>query len=145
LPTPTTKELFLVVTREAVGAPPLEFPVPVAPRAPDPFVPEVSTPVKLMTVIKDTMLVDRVAVTVALVSGDGAKAPQISAVPSCVLVLRTRTQVRPAPATLVTVVPVADAGGFADTKARSNSLPDVVEKGPVATVELAVPWSFETV
>ena len=82
-----TNELALVVTREAVGAPLLEFPVPFAPMAPDPFVPVVSTPVKLITVIEETVLRDRVAVTVTLVSGDGAKARQISAVPRCVFVL----------------------------------------------------------
>src|SRR5712675_878201 len=93
LPTPTTKEPFAVVTREAVGAPPLELPVPMLPIAPDPFVPEVSAPVKLMTVREEDVLWDRVAVTVALVSSAGAKARQISAVPRWRLVRPTRTQV----------------------------------------------------
>jgi len=42
-----------VVVKLAVGAPPLLFPAPVAPIAPEPFVPEVSTPVKVITVIDD--------------------------------------------------------------------------------------------
>ena len=145
LPTPTTKELAPVVTREAVGGPLLAFPVPVAPMAPDPFVPVVSTPVKLITVIEEAVLRDRVAVTVTLVRGEGAKARQISAVPSCVLVLRTKTHVNPAPAMLVTLVLVPEAGASVQTKASSNSFPDAVEKGAVATVVLFVPWSFETV
>jgi hypothetical protein len=52
LPTPITNELFLVVIREAVGAPGLALPVPVVPIAPEPYVPVVLTPVKLMTVIE---------------------------------------------------------------------------------------------
>ena len=56
LPTPKTQELFRVVTRLAVGAPEDAFAVPVAPIAPDPFVPEGSTPVKLMTVIDEATL-----------------------------------------------------------------------------------------
>jgi hypothetical protein len=128
-----------------MGAPPLEFPVPVAPVEPEPFVPEVSTPVKLITVIEETVLRDRVAVTVALLSGEGAKARQISAVPNCIFVLRTNAQVSPAPAMLVTVVLVPDEGASVDTKANNNSFPDVVENAAVATVVLDVPWSLETV
>src|SRR5712675_750249 len=105
-----TREFALVVTREAVGAPALEFPVPVAPMAPDPLVPVVSTPAKLITVINETVLRDRVAVTVALVSCDVAKARQISAVPRCVLVLRTSTHVSPVVAMPVTVVFVPEDG-----------------------------------
>ena len=48
--TPITQEPLRVVVRLAVGAPALEFAVAVAPIAPDPLVPEVSTPVKLITV-----------------------------------------------------------------------------------------------
>ena len=68
--------------REAAGAPDVPFAVPVAPRAPDPFVPEVFAPVKLMTVIIEAVLCDSVAVTETLVSGDDANARQISEVPS---------------------------------------------------------------
>ena len=62
-PTPTTHEPLRVVLKLAVGAPLLEFPVPVAPTAPEPFVPEVSTPVKVITVIDDATLCESVAVT----------------------------------------------------------------------------------
>ncbi len=66
-PTPSTHELFRVVTRVAVGAPELPLPEPVAPIAPEPFVPDVSTPVKLTIVTEDATLCERVARTVAFV------------------------------------------------------------------------------
>ena len=69
LPTPTTKEPPRLVTSVAVGAPGLAFPVPIAPMAPKPFVPEVSTPVKLITVIEETTRCDSVAVTVTALKG----------------------------------------------------------------------------
>jgi hypothetical protein len=87
LPTPTTNELFWVVTSDAVGAPGSAFPVPTAPIAPDPLVPEVFTPEKLITVIDEHTLWESVAVTVTLLSVVVAKARQISAVPDCTLVL----------------------------------------------------------
>jgi hypothetical protein len=77
-----TKEPPRVVTSLAVGAPGFLFPVPIAPMAPEPFVPEVSTPVKLITVIEETTLCDRVAVTVTALNGAAEKARQISAVPN---------------------------------------------------------------
>jgi hypothetical protein len=80
-PTPTTQEAFRVVVRFAVGAPPLEFPVPVAPMAPEPFVPEVSTPAKLMIVIEEMTLCERVALTVILLSAEEENARQISEPP----------------------------------------------------------------
>ena len=52
----------------------------------------------------DTTLCDSVAVTETPVSGDGANALQISEVPLCALVRTTSAHVRPAPATLLTVV-----------------------------------------
>src|SRR5579862_4758258 len=104
--------------------------------APEPFVPVESTPVKVITVIEDLVLRERVAVTTALTSGDGAKARQISAVPSCVLVLCTRSQVNPAPVMLVTVVFAPEVGASAHTKASRSSLLEVVEKDAVATVVL---------
>jgi hypothetical protein len=76
----------------------------VAPIAPDPLVPEVFAPVKVTTVIEDTTLCERVAVTVTLVNGEAAKARQISAVPLCTFVRSTNTQFRPAPLMPVTVV-----------------------------------------
>jgi hypothetical protein len=55
-----------------------------------------------MTVIEEVTDCDSVAVTVTPFSGEAAKARQISAVPFCALVLRTRTQVSPAPVIPVT-------------------------------------------
>ena len=49
------------------------------------------------------------------------------------------TQSSPPPVTPVTVVLVPEEGASADTNASSNSLPDTVEKGGVATVVLDVP------
>ena len=103
-PPPKTQEPFCVVTRVAVGAPEPAFALFVAPIAPDPFVPAAFTPEKLMTVIDETTLCERVAVTETLLNVDGAKARQISEEPLCALVRTTRTQVRPAPVTPVTVV-----------------------------------------
>jgi hypothetical protein len=143
LPTPITREFFLVVSKFAVGAPRFELPVPVAPIAPEPFVPDTSTPIKLMTVIDETTLCERVAVTVAAVRGVGANARHISEVPLCVFVLTTRAQFSAAPATPDTIVfvPVTQS---VEINASNNSLPDVVERLDVATVELAVPRSTDT-
>src|SRR5712671_179747 len=104
LPTPNTQALLRVVTSVTVGAPALASPDAVAPIAPDPFVPDVSTFEKLATVIDDTVGCDSVAVTVTLLSTVGAKARQISLVPDCTFVRPTSAQVRPAPVTPVTVV-----------------------------------------
>jgi hypothetical protein len=76
----------------------------VAPIAPDPFVPDVLTPTKLLIVMEETTLCDRVAVTVAALMGDVANARQISESPLCPFDLTTRVQVNPPPVTLVTVV-----------------------------------------
>jgi len=85
LPTPKTQEPFRVVTRVALGAPALLLVAALAPIAPDPLVPDVSAPVKLTTVIEDATPCESLAVTLMPVKGDGAKARQISAVPSCTL------------------------------------------------------------
>jgi len=90
--------------REAVGPPEDALPVPVAPTAPEPFVPEVSTPVKLITVIEAATDWERVAVTVTALKALGAKARQISASPLCTFVRAIGTQVRFPPAIFVTVV-----------------------------------------
>jgi hypothetical protein len=127
-----------VVTSEAVGGPGFAFPVPVWPMAPDPLVPEVSTPVKLMTVNKEETLCESVALTVTLINGEGANARQISDVPSCTLVLRTSTHVSPAPVTPVTVV-LGEETPSVETNASSNSLPVDVEKLGVVTLLAAVP------
>src|SRR5256712_3153929 len=104
LPTPKTQALARVVTSVAVGAPATALPDAIAPIAPDPLVPDVSTFEKLATVIEDTTACDSVAVTAALLSAVGAKARQISLVPDCTFVRPTSAHVRPAPVTPVTVV-----------------------------------------
>ncbi len=81
VPTPKTQELLRVVTKLAEGAPEDALALPVEPIAPEPEVPDVSTPVKVTTVIEADMLRERVALTDALVSAEGANARQISAVP----------------------------------------------------------------
>jgi hypothetical protein len=64
-----------------LGAPERALALCDAPIAPAPFVPEVSTPVKLITVIEDATLWDRLAVTTTLLNGAGVNARQISDVP----------------------------------------------------------------
>ena len=61
----------------------MELPEAVAPIAPEPFVPVVSTPLKLMIVIELAAALDSVAVTTEFVNGLALKARQISAVPGC--------------------------------------------------------------
>jgi hypothetical protein len=112
--------------------------------APDPFVPEGSTPVKVTTVIDDATLCERFAVTVALLSAEVEKARQISASPGCAFVRFTRAQVNPPPATLVTVVPPDDAESV-ETKARHSSFGAVVENAGVVIDVLAEAPSRETV
>jgi hypothetical protein len=72
--------------------------------APDPFVPVVSTPVKLITVMEAETFCARFAVTDALLKGAAAKARHISDVPRWLFVLTTRAHVKPAPDTLLTVI-----------------------------------------
>ena len=126
-PTPNTQELFLVVTRLAVGAADSAFPLAVLPIAPEPFVPDGSTPAKLITVIDEATFWEIVAVTVTLVRGDVANARQISAVPFCTFVRLTNTQVNPAPVTPDTVAFVFDLESVA-MNATSNSCPEAVER-----------------
>lgn len=135
-----TQELLAVVVREADGAPEPAPLVAVAPIAPEPFVPDVLIPVKLITVIEEAAGRDSVAETDTFVSADVEKLRQISDVPRCLLALTTNTQVRPPPVTLVTVLLVPeDDWTSAETKASSNSFGDVVEKGGVVTVVLGDP------
>jgi hypothetical protein len=96
------------VTREAVGAPEEAAFTPVAPMAPAPFVPDGSAPLKLITVIEETTLWDNVDVTVMLLSNEDENARQISEVPLCTFSLATNIQVKPPPATDLTVVFVPD-------------------------------------
>ena len=138
-PTPNTTEFARVVVSVAEGAPEAAFAVAIAPIAPDPFVPVVSTPVKLTTVIDDWTDWENVAVTVTLLNAAGAKARQISAVPDCVFVLCTSTQVRLAPETPLTVVVVAVPFPL-EINASNNSFVAEVENEAVArVVEVVVP------
>src|ERR1035438_7512160 len=131
-----TQDPFWVVTSDAEGAPGFALALLVAPIAPDPFVPVAFAPVNVTTVMEETTLCEMVAVTVTLVKAEGAKARQISAVPLCVLVRSTNTQVRPAPVMPVTVVFVPEMKSE-ETKASSSSLDAVVENAGVARVVLA--------
>ena len=65
----------------AVGAPDFALALAVAPIAPEPFVPEVLTPVKVITVMEAATDWERVAVTVTALKGFAEKARQISASP----------------------------------------------------------------
>jgi hypothetical protein len=130
--------LFPVVTSDAAGAPELLLVVTTAPIAPEPLVPVVSTPMKVMTVIEEPTLWDRLAVTDTLLRGDAAKARQISEVPLWTLLLATSTQVKPAPETLVTVMFGVETEAV-EINASSSSLPETVENAGMVIVELAVP------
>ncbi|MGJ0483524.1 MAG: hypothetical protein ACR65R_03185 [Methylomicrobium sp.] len=127
LPTPNTHEPLRVVVRLAVGKPDAAFALALAPIAPEPFVPEVSTPVKVTIVREAAVLLDRVAVTATLVSTPGANARHTSAVPRWVLVRCTNTQVRLPPVMLETVVLVPEVGASVATNASSNSFVEFVE------------------
>lgn len=112
----------------------LAFADVVAPIAPEPFVPEVFAPWKLITVMDETALTERLAVTVTFVNGVSATALQISAVPFCALVRFTSVQLRPAPVTLLTLVLAPPVKGkSAATNASRTSLPVAVEKAEVLT------------
>src|SRR6185503_7478590 len=126
---PNTSEFALVVTSDAPGAPVGALAPPVAPIAPEPLVPVVSTPLKLTTVIAAAAHCDRLAVIVALVSAVGANARQTSAVPRCVLVRLTKAHESEPPVMVVTVVAAVSLFD-ASTNASSSSLPAVVENAP---------------
>src|SRR5262249_15823989 len=128
-----------VVTRDADGAPeaPLLFAV-----APIPPAPEPSTPVNDITVIDETVDCDTVAVTETLARIAGANARQISELPSWALLRPTSDQVRPAPATFVTVAVVPLAASVA-MNASSNSFAAAVENAEDATVVAALVRSAE--
>jgi len=134
LPTPNTHEPLRVVISDALGAPEAALALAVAPIAPEPPVPVASAPVKVTTVIEDVTPCDNVAVTLTLVSVEGAKARQISAVPNWALVRRTSVQVRPVPLTLVTVTPGEVAS--LEIKARSSSFAELVENDGEVMLEL---------
>ena len=144
-PTPMTRELLIVVTSDAAGAPGLAFPVPIAPMAPEPFVPAVFTPVKLMTVIDATTLFEIVAVAVTPLSAEVANARQISAVPRWTFVLSTRAHVNPPPATLLTETLVPLPGSSVEMNARSSSFAEAVANDGDAIVVALVPRSVDSV
>jgi hypothetical protein len=88
-----------VVTKLADGAPLAALFVAVAPIGPD-----ISAPVKLISVRDEETLCESVAVTVTFVNGFGASALQISEVPLCPFALATNVQANPPPEIPVTVV-----------------------------------------
>ena len=111
----------------AAGAPLPAEPDATAPIAPEPLVPELGTPVKLNTVIDEGTDCDNVAVTLTLLRAAGEKARQISASPGWLFVRFTKTQVRPAPVTLFTVV-LGELASSVAMNARRSSLAAEVEK-----------------
>jgi hypothetical protein len=116
-----TQEFLPVAINDAAGAP-RPAPLPVAPIAPDPFVPELLTPVKVTTVIDEAAEMAKLAETETFESADGANARQISLVPRSVLILTTKTQVNPAPVTPVTVLLAPeDVGTSVEISANNNS------------------------
>jgi len=122
-----------VVISVAVGAPDPAFALAVAPMAPEPLVPEVSTPVKVRIVIDAATLWDKLALTVARERVDGANARHISAVPNCAFVRCTRAQLRPAPVTALTRMPEEFAS--VAMNASSSWFGERVEKAGLAMVE----------
>src|SRR5258708_3851824 len=86
---------------------------------------------------------DSVAATDTPLSAAEANARQTSDVPLCPLALTTKVQVKPPPATPVTVVFGPDSQSV-EMKANNSSLPEVVENVEVTTVVFARAWSTET-
>jgi hypothetical protein len=144
LPTPNTHESLRVVTTLALGAPDDALLLAVAPIAPDPLIPDVSTPVKLTTVMEDRTALDSVAVTEMFDNGDGANARQISDVPRWAAVRTTSSQVSPPPLTLVTNASLPPARDVA-TNANSSSFAAVVENVGEAAIALLVVAFRDTV
>ncbi len=134
-----------MVVRLAVGAPETALALAVAPIAPEPFVPVVSTPVRVTTVMEADVLLESVAVTIALISGPGVNARHISAVPRWVLVRRANTQVKLPPAILETVVLVPELGASVETNANSNSFVEFVENAGEEIVLLTALRSVEMI
>ena len=106
--------------------------------------PDVFTPLNVMTVIDALTLCDSVAVAVTPLNVDGANARQISAVPRCTLARWTSCQVNPPPAIPVTVV-AAELILSADTNASSSSSPCVVENAGLAIVVALLDRSVDVV
>jgi hypothetical protein len=140
-----TTELAIVVTREAVGAPGLALPVPVAPIAPEPPDPAVLTPLKLMMVMEAPTLWDKVAVAVTLLSVVVANARQISELPVWTFVRVTSVQVNPVLAMLLTDVLVPLPEASVEMNARTSSFAAVVENEGDAIVLALDPRSVDLV
>jgi hypothetical protein len=81
---------------------------------------------------------------VTLVSGEAANERQISAVPNWLLVRCTKTQVKPAPATLLTIV-FGEETLSVETKARSSSFAKLVENADVLALVLGLAMFLEVV
>jgi hypothetical protein len=130
------------VVRLAVGAPVFAPVLAVAPIAPDPFVPVVSTPVKLITVIVDVGAVcEKFAVTVALDNGEAANARQTSEVPPWALLRTTNVHGSPPPVTLETVM--FDESASLEMNASNSSFPLAVEKAELVMAEPLAVTSLE--
>jgi hypothetical protein len=145
-PTPTTREPFAVVVREAVGEPELPLAVPVAPIDPE------GNP---RIVIDESTFCDKVAVTVIPDTCDVAVAAQSSAVPNweyCELPCLddnaaarfTNAQCKTSPVlvTLVTVV-LAELTLSAAMHTSSSSFGYAVENGRLTIVSFGEPLSVE--
>jgi hypothetical protein len=137
LPTAITHELLRVVVSFAVGAPDAPLALTLAPMAPDPFVPVVSTPLNVTTPMDESTLCARLAVTETFVSAAVVNARQISEVPPLAFVRFTRVQVSPPPVTLVTVM-FEDCPSV-ETNASSNSFGDAVDNGGLVIDEAGLP------
>src|SRR4051795_5132130 len=116
VPTAQTQEPARVVVRLAVGAPLAALAPAVAPRAVSAFL----KPTTVMLPCQEPL--ERVAVKVAAVSGFGATACQISAVPGCEFWRLRSVQVRPPPETPLNETAPEPLGPSELRKASSSSL-----------------------
>lgn len=71
-----------MLTSDPVGGPEAALKLPLAPSAPDPLAPVVSTPLNAITVIEAAALCESAALTETLLKADGVNARQISASPN---------------------------------------------------------------
>jgi hypothetical protein len=102
--------------------------------APEPLLPDGSTPLKLTTVMDDATPWGKAAVTLTEASGEEANARQISAVPAWRLQRSTSAHVKPPPVTLDTAV-LEEAGPSVEINAKSSSLDLDVEKADVTALD----------
>jgi hypothetical protein len=117
--------------------------------APEPFVPVVLTPAKLITVIEAGASPDSVAVMDTSLRGAAANARHISAVPAWTPVRLTSTQVNPPPDTPATItcpmciLPPVRAP--VEINARINSLAEAVDNADTTILLLEVERSTDSV